>query len=173
MEYISDWYVKLIRYSADYYKPDIIEFSDDIATQRGLLMSPASYQEMLKPYYKKCYNAILEAGCHLAIHCCGKLDDIVDDLVEMGVEYMTLSQQINDLAGIKAQYGNRLVMQGCWDSQGEPGQRGANEAVVRQAVRDCMDHYAIGGGYVFSTCYTTIPEFVGEELYSWIIDEAR
>jgi hypothetical protein len=56
---------------------------------------------------------------------------------------------MNDLDGIKKKYGNKMALTGCWDSSGPAGYAGASEELVRQAVRDTIDRYASGGGFIF------------------------
>ena len=41
------------------------------------------------------------------------------------------------------------MLEGCWDSSGPAGWPGATEETVKQCVRDTIDAYAPGGGFIF------------------------
>ncbi|MCL2151148.1 MAG: veratrol--corrinoid protein metyltransferase, partial [Coriobacteriia bacterium] len=78
------------------------------------------------------------------------------------------AQTCNDLAGIKAKYGNSLVIMGGWDatphmmtpfaSATNPG--GVTEEEIRQSVRDAFDQLAPGGGYVWAAGFLS---YTGDE----------
>ena len=155
-----------------YFRPDSIVLCDDLAFNKGTFMSPALYRERIKPFHKRLVDAIVKAGCDPEIHCCGKADTFADDFVDIGLRSWNPAQRFNDLEGVKARHGNRLILDGAWDSNGPAAMRGADEAVVRAAVRSAMDRCAPGGGYVFSTSGMTEVSYVGEEHMRWIYDEA-
>lgn len=172
MEVMTAWQEVLISKVAYYYRPDSIIISDDVAYSKSLFMSPETYRECIKPYHRRLLKAIAENGCVPEIHCCGKAELIVGDFVEMGVRCWNPAQVYNDLEGIKACYGNRLILEGAWDSLGPAGVKGATEEMVRGAVRTAMDRYAPNGGYVFSISGMTMESDVGKEHLDWIYDEA-
>lgn len=172
MEVITSWQERVIELVAYYYRPDSIIISDDVAFSKGLLMSPETYRESIKPYHRRLLKAIADNGCIPEMHCCGKADLIAKDFADMGVRCWNPAQVYNDLEGIKATLGNNLVLEGAWDSLGAAGICGASEETVRQAVRNSIDRCADGGGYVFSTCGMTMESDVGSQHIEWIFDEA-
>lgn len=172
-EYITDWGVELIHYTAKYYKPDMMTLADDLASKSNLFMAPDCYREMIKPYHKRMIDAIKEHGLYVGFHCCGNCETIIPDFVELGIQVWDSAQQWNDLKKIKQTYGNRFIFQGSWDAQGAPSQIGASEALVRKAVDDLMDMLAPGGGYIFSTCGMVHPDWLGMDHFGWIYDEAN
>ena len=164
---------KLISYVGQYYKPDSIMMCDDVAYNPGTFMSPDTYRECIKPYHKRMMDAIAKAGCTPEVHCCGKVDAIIDDFVEIGVRSWDPAQYFNDMEGIKERHGNKLIMHGGWDSNGPASNKGASEEEVRAAVRSSIDRGAPGGGYVFTTSGMTLEYYVGKDHYGWIYDEAE
>lgn len=82
---------------------------------------------------------------------CGKCEPFVEDLLKMGIDSWQTAQGLNDLKGLKAKYGNRLIFCGTWSTNGPAGVPGASEDIVRQEVRKCMDDLAEGGGMFFGT----------------------
>lgn len=172
MDFITSWLERLIEYVAHFYRPDSIIISDDVAFSKGLMMSPDTYRESIKPYHRRLMKAIKDNGCVPEMHCCGKADLIAEDFVEMGVRCWNPAQVYNDLEGIKKKLGNRLILEGAWDSLGPAGKRGAKEEVVRAAVRNAIDRCAEGGGYIFTTSGMTMESDVGKQHIDWIFDEA-
>ena len=172
MEYMTDWWVKLIRIVQKYYHPDCFTVYEDVATKTGLFMSPQMYRDMIKPYHKRLFDAIHEVdGVYANLHCCGLVDDIIPDWVEMGVRTWNPAQVQNDFDMIKRDYGKDLILVGGWDSQGEVGQSGASEELIRSTVRKCIDRGAKGGGYVFGTSGMIDERWFQDNRTNWIHDE--
>ena len=147
--YMHDFFAKLNVKIRDYYRPDVFSLSDDIASAGNIFVSLPMYRDLVKPFAAADAQLFRDAGIPIAMHCCGKCDDLIEDWVEMGVQVWQPAQLSNDLKGIKAKYGRSLALEGCFDSQGPANYPNAPEEVVRQAVRDCIDDYAPNGGFIF------------------------
>jgi hypothetical protein len=80
---------------------------------------------------------------------CSRCEDFIDDWIEYGVSSWNPAQVINDLDGIKKKYGNKMALIGCWDSQGPAGWPTATEELIRSKVRETIDRFASGGGFMF------------------------
>ena len=148
-EYMSSFWVQICSKIRDYYKPDIWGVTDDTATATNPFISPETYRNLVKPFHKREAAFGVEMGIPVNMHNCGRCEDFIDDWLDIGVTCWNPAQTMNDLPGIKKKYGNKLVLMGCWDSSGPAGWPGATEEVVKQAVRDTIDAYAPGGGFVF------------------------
>ena len=148
-EYMSSFWVQICSKIRDYYKPDIWGVTDDTATATNPFISPETYRNLVKPFHAREAAFGVEMGIPIDMHNCGRCEDFIDDWLDFGVTCWNPAQTMNDLAGIKKKYGNRLVLEGCWDSSGPAGWPGATEEVVKQAVRDTIDAYAPGGGFIF------------------------
>jgi hypothetical protein len=95
----------------------------------------------------------------------------VEDLVEVGVDIWQSAQAMNDLEGLKAKYGDRLTINGGWDSNSPANFTGATEDECRQAVRDSIDRLVkLGPGMFFGMVIGEGPEV--EQRNAWIFDEA-
>lgn len=94
---------------------DIIRLGDDIVSQQGLMMSPEVYDTFFKPRLKKIIRAAKEENPDVIIfmHSCGKVEDVIDDFIEAGVEVLNpLQPECNDLKMIGAKYKDRLSFWG-------------------------------------------------------------
>ena len=65
---------------------DAIAFSEDLGSQRALLVAPALWREVFKPYYKAFFEHAHSAGLFVFFHSDGFILDIIDDLIEIGVD---------------------------------------------------------------------------------------
>ena len=71
---------------------DGIMIGDDMGTQINLFFSPEAFNELFKPYYKKLADEIHNRGMDFFLHSCGKIYDIVGDLIEAGVDVFQFDQ---------------------------------------------------------------------------------
>jgi uroporphyrinogen decarboxylase len=66
---------------------DAISASDDIGHQDRLCMSPKTYRRIFKPRHARLVQAIKSRSDRpLMWHTCGSVYDILDDLIEIGVD---------------------------------------------------------------------------------------
>jgi uroporphyrinogen decarboxylase len=67
-------------------------FSDDWGTERSLFISPALWDEFFRPRYKRIFDAAHAAGWHVWMHSCGKVNDIIGSLIDIGLNVINLQQ---------------------------------------------------------------------------------
>ena len=70
-------------------------FADDWGLQNRLMISPESWREIWKPRYKKVYQKAHKAGMLTFLHSCGYIVDILDDLIDIGLDVIQMDQQEN------------------------------------------------------------------------------
>jgi uroporphyrinogen decarboxylase len=87
---------------------DVMYFHGDLATQRGLMLSPATFRKYLKPAYEKMFKACRSGGAHVYYSTDGRSLDILDDLIECGITLHDPQVSANTLDGIAAAYKGRL-----------------------------------------------------------------
>lgn len=133
---------------------DMIWLGDDVATQRGMMFSLALWRKLLKPRYAEIFAACRKKrpDIALAYHSCGNCEEILDDMIEIGLNVLNPIQPLSmDPAYIKRRYGRRLTLFGAIDVQhllpfGTP-------AEIRKAVRDAKATLGEGGGYILSPAH--------------------
>jgi len=69
-----------------------VAFFDDWGTQTNMLISPTMWREFFKPRYKKQFDLVHECGMDVYFHCCGQIEAIIPDFIEIGVDILNLSQ---------------------------------------------------------------------------------
>ncbi|MCL2379984.1 MAG: methyltransferase [Treponema sp.] len=96
---------------------DIFRFVDDLGTQNSLLMSPAVYREMVKPYHKKMFQFIKKKypKQKIATHCCGAIYPVIPDLIDAGIDIINpvqISASGMDPLQLKKEFGKDIVFWG-------------------------------------------------------------
>ena len=95
------------------YEIDGVYFGDDWGQQRGLLMGPVIWKEFIHPVLKKMYDAVHKADKYVMIHCCGDVDELLDDLVAIGLDcFNPFQPEVMDVDTILPQYRGRLAFHG-------------------------------------------------------------
>lgn len=91
MDKISDFEVKIIKHCAD-CGIDAYFMGDDWGTQERTFISPESFRELFKPYYKKISDAAHNAGMSVIMHSCGYNYAFINDFIEMGIDVLQFDQ---------------------------------------------------------------------------------
>lgn len=78
---------------------DGIGITDDWGTNESLFISPELWRKIFKKRYKSLIDASHKYGLHIWMHSDGKINEIMEDLVEIGVDAINLNSP--DLLGIE------------------------------------------------------------------------
>lgn len=128
----------------------------DFGTQRGPFISRAAYRELYQPFHR-----IINEHIHRRtrwktfIHSCGSVYQLIPDFIEAGFDILNpvqCSAADMDAARLKREFGKDLVFWGGGvDTQrtlafGTPAQ-------VYDEVRQRLDIFSPGGGFVFNTVH--------------------
>ena len=148
LTHISEFYLMVTKQQLHYLKPDVYVLMDDDAAFLAPFFSVETYREIFKPFHKLHADLVLDAGCFINRHDCGKCEQFIDDWLDIGVREWNPAQISNDLKGIKKKYGDRLVLSGCWDNQPWLGKI-ADKKELRDALAEYVDTFAPGGSFTF------------------------
>ncbi len=89
---------------------DAIAIGEDLGTQQGLLFSPAMFREFFKPDYTRLMGIAHEYGMKVLMHSCGSNREILDDLIDCGVDCFQFDQPaIYDMEELAALFRRRTV----------------------------------------------------------------
>jgi hypothetical protein len=128
----------------------------DFGTQRGAYISPDMYREFYKPYHKKINDWIhTNTGWKTFYHSCGSVIDLLDDFVDAGVDILNpvqCSAKGMEAKGLKDKYGDKLVFWGGGIDTQKILPFGTPEE-IRSQVKERMQIFGIGGGYIFNTIH--------------------
>jgi uroporphyrinogen decarboxylase len=114
---IADYNIAQVKKAAS-YDIDAIYFGDDWGQQVGLQMGPDTWREFIAPVLKRMYASVREAGKYVFIHSCGDVDELFDDLVDMGLNcFNPFQPEVMDTQALIAQYRGRLTFHGGLSTQ--------------------------------------------------------
>ncbi|HBG28652.1 MAG: hypothetical protein A2Y10_11920 [Planctomycetes bacterium GWF2_41_51] len=110
---LIDILVDMNMYILDQYATtgfDGIIWNDDWGLQKTLMIPPQLWREIWKPRYEKVYKKAHEYGILTFLHSCGYIIDILDDLIEAGLDVIHMDQQENmGLELLGERFGGRLT----------------------------------------------------------------
>jgi uroporphyrinogen decarboxylase len=152
---------------------DIIRLGDDIVSQQGLMMSLETYSTFFKPRIQRIIHAAKEVNPEVIIfmHSCGKVEEVIDDFIEAGVEVLNpLQPECNDLIEIYKKYKNRLSF---WGSIGLQSVmfNGTPEEVTSK-VREANKLFGENGGFLVAPAHILDPSIPWDNIVAFI-DAAR
>jgi len=163
-----------IKMYAKYYKPDIYINPDDICFNAGCMFSRRTYEELIKPFEMRLGQTAIDCGMIVEHHLCGKCEDLIPDILETGATIWQTAQPVNDLLLIKEKYGDRLLINGGWNSIGPHNSANVTEEELRQEVRNMLDKYAKDGNYSLFQVIIGDPSDPRTDFrHFWVRDECK
>jgi uroporphyrinogen decarboxylase len=135
----------------------VVVEADDLATQKGLMISPEMYRRYIKPRHKRVFSFIKEKAPHVYIflHSCGAIYDLIPDLIEVGVDILNpvqVSAAKIDTKKLKKEFGDVLTFWGGGvDTQRVLPRSTPDE--VKEEVKRRIDDLAPGGGFIFAAVH--------------------
>jgi len=132
----------------------------DFGMQGGTLISPRTYRKLYQPFHKQINDWVhSHTTWKTFIHSCGSVINLVEDFIASGFDILNpvqTSAANMDPRELKRRFGDRITFWGGGvDTQqtlpyGTPDQ-------VRQQVRERIEIFGTGGGYVFNTVHNVQP----------------
>jgi uroporphyrinogen decarboxylase len=148
---VTDFYVEFFTrvLEAGGGEIDLVFTADDLGGQQGLLMSREMWEEFVQPHHRRLNELIHSFGATVIYHTDGAVMEVVDGLVEMGIDVLQALQF--DAAGmdpsaLKTMYGRRLCFEGGVSVQHTLPHL-APEAVTAE-VKQLITVLGEGGGYI-------------------------
>jgi len=173
INFMVDVYMPVVQATVDYYDPDILYLLDDTASAFSPFISPGLYRRILKPAYKRLLKPAVDRGIPIQYHNCGRCEDFVDDMIELGVKIWDPAQVMNNLQAIKEKYGKQIAIAGGFEWVPPSTWPEVSEEYVRNLVRACIDKYAPGGGFAFfGSALGRYGDATIPKVNAWISEEA-
>lgn len=141
--------IKLIEKLHIYYNPDVITFHDDWGTQRDLFFAPELWRRLIKPRMKKIVDFTHSCGIGFIQHSCGKLDSIIEDICEIGVDTLQC-MDINDIRAALDKTEGKMTIQASVHTQDFEARSQAGILTpedVRKTVHDEFMNWGSSGRY--------------------------
>ncbi len=131
---------------------DGIIMYDDWGTQIAPLIAPASFNSLFKPAYAKVADACRSRGLDFILHSCGKVQALVDDMIDAGIDMFQFDQP--ELSGVEywaRNYGHKCAFYCPVDIQKimPTGDR----AVIEEGARRMANAFKQNGGALVAKDY--------------------
>ncbi len=149
---ISEFRFNYLKLLVDNLKPDAILSHDDWGSKRTMFMSPATWREIIKPYYFKMYNYAHDHGVLILHHADSFLEPIVEDMVDIGIDIWQGVLPQNDIPKIQKQLSGRMTLMGGIDAAVVDWPEASEETIRAEVRRACVE-YGPGGGFFPSLTY--------------------
>jgi hypothetical protein len=132
----------------------------DFGTQKGPFISLRAYRELFKPFHKAVNNWIhANTTWKTFIHSCGSVAALIPDFIEAGFDILNpvqASAANMDPRNLKDNFGDRITFWGGGVDTQRTLPFGAPDE-VRREVRERLNIFAPGGGFVFNTIHNVQP----------------
>ena len=93
-------------------------FTDDWGTQQALIVRPSLWRDFFQQRYTRLFAAMHANGWHVWMHSCGKVNAILENLLEAGVNVVNLQQpRALDISAVGRQFRGRLCFESLCDIQ--------------------------------------------------------
>jgi len=139
----------------------------DFGTQRGPVMSIATYRKLYKPFHKRVNDWIHEnTSWKTFIHSCGSIEPLIPEFIDAGFDILNpvqTSAANMDPRMLKRKYGEKITFWGGGIDTQHTLPFGTPEE-VRSEVRERIRIFAPGGGYVFNTIHNVQPRIPVENV---------
>jgi uroporphyrinogen-III decarboxylase len=150
----------------------------DFGTQRGPFISPQAYRDLYKPFQKTLNDQIHKlTKWKIFIHSCGGIYPLIGDIIDAGFDVLNpvqCSAEGMDPRRLKNEFGDQLVFWGGGVDTQKTLPFGTPEEVYNE-VRERIDIFAVGGGYVFNSIHNIQSNVPMENILAMFkaIDDAR
>lgn len=152
-----------------------IQMNDDLGTQESLLIPPDIFRTFLKPRMASWISCVREkSDAKIFLHCDGAIGEIMDDLIEIGVEILNPLQtgaKNMEPEGLKKRYGERLSFWGGGVDTQTTLPFGTI-ADIRKEAEERVRVLGESGGYVFAAIHNIQADVPPEKVLA-VYETAR
>jgi uroporphyrinogen decarboxylase len=138
---------------------DVVLCGDDFGSQRGLSISPASFDRLFAAKKKELFDMVHSFGAKVSHHCCGSSRALFPRFINCGMDALQTVQP--QAAGmnpyeLKAEFAGRIALHGAVDVQG--WLQRSTPAEIAAEVNRLMDIVGAGGGYILAPSHHIQPD---------------
>ena len=169
-ERIVDWSLEVCKHFYDVIHDlvDIAVYGDDMGSQTSTLFSPSDFRKFIKPWMTRYVQGVKSiSGAKLMLHCCGAIEPLIVDFIEMGIDILNPVQPLArgmELDQLKAKYGHDICFYGGMDVQ-KLLTKGTPDHVAEEVERT-LDVMKPGGGYIFAPSHNFQDDVPPENIVS-------
>ena len=140
-------------------KLDLVLCGDDFGSQRGLILSPASFNRLFADKKKEFFDMVHGYGAKVTHHCCGSSRELIPRFIELGMDALQTIQpraEGMDPYELKREFHGRIVLHGAVDVQG--WLQRATSPEIEQEINHLVDEVGKDGGFIIAPCHQIQPD---------------
>lgn len=154
LQEVADYHVEIMRYSKKYgLKANGIWLVDDLGEQKGPFFSAHTFEKLYEDSYRTIIDGAHDFGLDVHLHCCGKIDPLLEPLIKWGLDAIELdSPRMSGYNDLKP-YRGKIMFWGCVNIQSIYTQ-GSPEEVEREVwhmIRNLGTRDGGFGAYFYDT----------------------
>ena len=168
---LIELYEVIVQRMLQFDRVKVIWGADDMGFRGGTLISPADLRAFVLPGHRAMAQAAHKAQRPYLLHCCGRIDAIMNDLLDdVRIDGLhSFEDTITTVEETKRLYGDRIAVLGGIDVDFLCR---ADEAAIRRRTRETLDHCQSGGGYCLGTG-NSVANYMPLDNYLAMLDEGR
>ena len=168
---LLELYLVCVRKMLEFDRVKVVWGADDMGFRSGTLISPDDLREFVLPGHKAMAEAAHATGRPYLLHSCGKLDAIMDDLLDdVHIDGLhSFEDTIETVEETNRKYGDRIAILGGIDIDFLCR---SDESAVRHRTRTTLESCHTGGGYCLGSG-NSIANYVPLQNYLAMLDEGR
>jgi uroporphyrinogen decarboxylase len=126
--------------------------TDDWGSQNSLLISPDIFRKIFKPQYKRIVDRCHELGMDVRFHTDGKINDIIPDFIELGIDILNIHQpRLLDIDLVSKIAQGRICFEAAVDIQAT--MPSGSKALIEAEVRELCDKWGTPQGGLIGVEY--------------------
>jgi len=151
LERIVDYYVqvnsRILEKASDLI--DILFMGNDFGSNTGSLLDISLFDQLIAPQLGRLVDLGHQYDLKVMLHCCGGFRELIPSMIDIGLDGLHAIQPSchgMDIAALKRDFRERIVFNGCIDSN-EVLIQGTPDDVRRETIRT-IDVMKPGGGFI-------------------------
>ncbi len=106
---VSDFNLEIIKKWIE-IDPDVIMYPEDLGMQIGPMLSPDQFRKYIKPVYQRIMKPARDKGMIVHMHSDGDIRDLLDDIIDGGVQVINLQDLVNGIDWIKEKFAGKICI---------------------------------------------------------------
>jgi uroporphyrinogen decarboxylase len=127
-----------------------LTFTDDWGSEEATFVSPAMWCSFFQPRYARLFEAAHAQGWCVRMHSCGKVNEIIEPLIEIGLDAINLQQpRALGIEEVGRRFAGRICFESLCDIQATLPFKGAED--IRAEAKLLLESWATPeGGFILS-----------------------
>ena len=101
-------------------KIDILALGEDYGSQRGLLVSPRTFDQLFRPFMQEYFDLAHKYGAKAMMHSCGSVRALIPRFIDMGLDILDVVQvdaEGMSIEELHREYHGKIVLRGTMSVQ--------------------------------------------------------